>query len=205
MTSLADKVYQLITGEAPTPLGGWLDQANELILRRGSLTAAAKYAGVDRRTYQRWYEHIRAGKTPKPRPGTLAKLEASTRRARVGTLPDPKTVVIHTEDRDSGRNRTISGRQLRLRDDTMRQAADAWIATGDPEAAGAAFLAGVGDSWYREYLRPRESVAEPVDEDEDGTLYELVDDDEFPDYYEDVDGEEVFGPDADSYGAEVTG
>lgn len=165
MSGLSDRLLSIITGGrgTPAPGGSFREQADALRARAGSLNAAARLAGVDRRTYQRWYERWNAGKEPRPRPGTLARLAEGQRRAQLDPArPGEGAVSLRVVDRGKGRNpggreRVLTNTNLRLRPGTMDRVRDTWVRTGDPEAAAAAFLAGITVPFYKRWLTPPSS------------------------------------------------
>lgn len=162
MSGLADRLLSIITGgrDVPAPGGSFREQADALRARAGSLNAAARLAGVDRRTYQRWYERWGQGKEPRPRPGTTARLAEGIRRAQLDPArPDESAVTLRVVDRGRGRNpggreRVLTDANLRLSPGTMDRVRDAWVKTGDPESAAAAFLAGITVPFYKRWLTP---------------------------------------------------
>ncbi|WP_144119961.1 hypothetical protein [Catellatospora sichuanensis] len=156
MSRLGDRLVNLMRGrEITQPPMTFREKAEEL-RRTAGVAKGAKIAGVDRRTFQRWFEKWNAGKDPKPRKQTLDKLDFGMRRAWVATAPPDAAVVLTVKDRnDPGRAaRTITAKQLKLSPGTMSRVAEVYVATGDPEAAAAAFLAGVDDRFYRRWLTP---------------------------------------------------
>jgi transcriptional regulator with XRE-family HTH domain len=203
VSGLGDWVYRHLLGADARPGGGWLDWLVELRDRAGSGRALARQLGVNESTVRRMLN----GQTRAPKASTLEAL----RRSRVdqGALSED-SVSLNTTDRDSERERTLTNANLRLAPGTMERAAAAWIETGDKEAAGAAFLAGVTVPFYKAYLRPRAGDLIPADEGEDdeGELY--YDDDGNPytetppeEWYDDLGYEDVFGADDEGYGGEV--
>lgn len=168
MSKLGDHLVGELTGGRGTrPLpSDFLDRARALWRAAGSQRRAAELAGVDRRTFQRWFERERQGRPVRPRPGTPAKIGTGLRRAQLdpGRATD-RTFEIkvrdrkpHARDRGEPRERTLTARQLRLAPGTMGRLADVWTRTGDPEAVAAAFLAGVREPFYRRWLADRKSV-----------------------------------------------
>jgi hypothetical protein len=184
--------------------GDWLTQLTELREQLGSGRAVARHLDVNESTVRR----MLAGKTRAPKPTTLEKL----RRGSINRDVPHSAVVLHTRDRDRNRDRTLRDSNLRLAEGTMRRVADAYIATGDLEAAGAAFLAGVTVAFYQAYLRPRDvgELAPVEDEggdhyyDDEGNAYDAPDDDDLP-YYDDFDEvvDDFFPFDAEAYGGDV--
>lgn len=159
MSGLGDRLVNMMRGrEIQQPPMTFREKAEEL-RRTAGVTNGAKIAGVDRRTFQRWFEKWNAGKNPRPRKHTLDKLDFGVRRAWVATAPADGAVVLNVKDRnDTARAvRTITAKQLRLSPGTMTRVADVYVATGDAEAAAAAFLAGVQDRFYRRWLTPPRS------------------------------------------------
>lgn len=219
MTSLGDWAYRTLTGRTePAPLGGFLEQLAELRAKTGSVAGTARAAGLPRRTVRYWFERLAMGKTPKPKAETMDKLSAAVRESRLSPArPSDAQVELHTRDRDRGTARTISGRQLKLAPGTMERMAREWVRTGDPEAAGAVFLEGVRDQWYRNYLKPRDrderttrTVHTPApqdgDEEDDDYQYGEEDDDyqhgeDWP--YDDLAYEDYYGEADEGYGGDV--
>lgn len=213
-------MYRTLTGRTePRPLGGFLEQLAEVRARTGSVAGTARLAGLPRRTVRYWFDRLAEGKTPKPKPTTLEKLSAAVRETRLSPArPKDAEVSLNTRDRDRGTPRTISARQLQLAQGTMDRCARVWVQTGDAEQAAAEFLRGVGDAWYRAYLRPRDSERDertervvPRDDDEEydptsefgaDTDQEFDDGDEYwP--YDDVDTEDLYGAASEGYGGDV--
>ncbi|MEV0461039.1 hypothetical protein [Catellatospora methionotrophica] len=153
---MGDRLVNLMRGREVQQSPMTFREKAEELRRTAGVTKGARIAGVDRRTFQRWFEKWNAGLNPKPRKDTLDKLDFGVRRAWVATpLPDG-AVVLNVKDRnDTARAvRTITAKQLRLSPGTMNRVADVYVATGDAEAAAAAFLAGVQDRFYRRWLTP---------------------------------------------------
>lgn len=156
MSRLGDRLVNIMRGrEIRQPPMTFREKAEEL-RRTAGVTQGAKIAGVDRRTFQRWFEKWNAGKNPKPRKHSLDLLDFGVRRAWVATAPGDGAVVLTVKDRnDTARAaRTITAKQLKLAPGTMDRVAEVYVATGDAEAAAAAFLAGVQDRFYRRWLTP---------------------------------------------------
>ncbi|GAA1401729.1 hypothetical protein ACFQZ4_52385 [Catellatospora coxensis] len=156
MSGLGNRLVNMMRGrEIRQPPMTFREKAEEL-RRTAGVTKGARIAGVDRRTFQRWFEKWNAGMDPKPRKHSLDKLDFGVRRAWVATAPADGAVVLNVKDRnDPARaTRTITAKQLRLSPGTMTRVADVYVATGDAEAAAAAFLAGVQDRFYRRWLTP---------------------------------------------------
>lgn len=98
----------------------------------GSVTKAAKAAGVDRRTWQRW------ATGSKPKAATAARLREAL-AARVISFSE-----LHTTG-------TIGGRSMTLRPGTDRLVRDAYFKGGADEAE-LVLLMGIRDGWYRAYV-----------------------------------------------------
>jgi hypothetical protein len=143
--SLVDQLRAMIGADRPDP-GATAGIAE---LRRGmTWDAVARATGVHKRTLQR----IASGRHASPRAGTAQRIVDAVRAERV-TVPARDSVVLRTTDHgDKPRERTLTARNLRLGGDTMREVADAYRSGGGDGAMVAAFLAGVGDQWYRSYL-----------------------------------------------------
>ena len=224
MSGLSDKMVDLITGGRGAPvMGSFRDMATALRAQPGGLNRAARLAGVDRRTYQRWFQRWNEGKEPRPRPGTLEKLAEGVRRGQLAaSIPRESdvrlTVTDRGRDRQAGRERVLTGDgNLKLSAGTMDRVAEAWVKTGQPEAAAAAFLAGITVPFYKRWLTPpstaRERQAEThggggggasgADDDDD-------DDDEFDDFdswdeFMDSQYEDSYTDMDEEYGGDVTG
>ncbi|GHJ46775.1 hypothetical protein Cs7R123_41170 [Catellatospora sp. TT07R-123] len=156
MSGLGNRLVSVMRGrEVEQAPMSFREKAEEL-RRTVGVTKGAQIAGVDRRTFQRWFEKWNAGKDPKPRRHTLDKVDFGVRRAWAATAPDDAAVVLIVKDRnDPGRApRTINAKQLKLSPGTMARVAEVFVQTGDTEAAAAAFLAGVEDRFYRRWLTP---------------------------------------------------
>lgn len=213
MTSLGDWVYRTLTGRTePAPLGPFLDQLTELRAKTGSVAGTARAAGLPRRTVRYWFDRLKLGKVAQPKPGTLEKLSAAVRASRLSPArPGDTDVVLNTRDRYRGTPRTIRADQLGIRPGTMDKVAAEWVRTGDPEAAAAVFLKGVGDSWYRHYLTPAtgddrttQTVSRTPSGDEDEDEDQDEEDDGGEDWpYDDLSYEEVDWPGDEGYGGDV--
>jgi hypothetical protein len=118
--------------------------------RGGSGRAAARLAGVNESTLRRWAR----GSTPKQ--GTAQRIAATVRelRSRPSRLGDKGVLVTVTshERKRADRTRAISGAQMKLKPGTLERAHNIWVSTGDADAAARAFVAGIGDPWYRANL-----------------------------------------------------
>ncbi|WP_155368704.1 hypothetical protein [Catellatospora vulcania] len=156
MSTLGDRLVSMMSGREIRQAPMTFREKAEELRRTAGVAKGAKMAGVDRRTFQRWFEKWNAGKDPKPRKHTLDKLDFGVRRVWAATAPADAAVVLAVKDRnDPGRaTRTITAKQLKLSSGTMHRVAEVYVATGDPEAAAAAFLAGVDDRFYRRWLTP---------------------------------------------------
>lgn len=215
MSGLARRVVEMLGDRFDAPLGSWHDQRAELERRHGSVRAAAAAAGIPRRTWRYWSERIAEGKTVRPKQGTLDLLSGAVRAGRHSDVTADDAVVIRATDRDDPtRDRTLTGAALRLAPGTMQRVARVYAATGDAEAAGAAFLAGVQDQFYRKYLlpppedrhddrrhRPQHDDGDQGDDD-DGDEVDDSDEGDYEVYYEDS-ADDVFGPNWTGYGGDV--
>lgn len=200
---------QDVTGGAGfAPLGGWASQLAELVRAAGSERKAAIVTGHSRSTFWRW----KTGRAT-PKPATLQKLATAVRAARVSPgCPTDKGIVLEVTEWRSGRrdgtSRALSGDRLGVRSGTMARVVDAYVATGDPEMMGRAFVAGVTVGFYRNALAagldpqgPSGPVDTPDgddegDEDSEEAVYDL-----YEDYDDDLRGEEI--EDGGSYGFDV--
>lgn len=159
MSGLADKMVDQITGGRGAPGDLSFREAAELVWSRaGNQRAAARMAGVDRRTFQRWFANWRAGREPRPTPSTRAKLAEAVRRAQIDPAGLSESAVsltvVERGGRQDGRTRVLTNTNLNLREGTMRRVAEVWVKTGDAEAAGAEFIKGIQTKFYRRYLAP---------------------------------------------------
>lgn len=117
----------------------------------GTVTALARGLGVDRRTIQRW----ESGAIRQPKTSHTDAVGRTYRETRVRdhgrTVTDGSVTVSFGQAKKGGgtRRRTVTGPRLDLEPGTMDQARRAYVAHGK-EGAAAAFVAGIGDSWYHE-------------------------------------------------------
>lgn len=210
-------VEQLTGGRAePDPGGDFMARVRELVRATGSQRKAARTAGVDPRTVERWFQRERQGRPVRPMRGTPAKVGTGLRRAQLSSgRPTDATLVMEATQRRADRGRTnprvrrLDARNLKLRPGTMARVADVWVRTGDREAVADAFLAGVGDETYRAMLTPlpadRDPDREPdpgpapgpgraaaqTGDDDDDDLDDIDDLDAWDDYVDDMDGSEA--------------
>lgn len=149
MSQQGDAFVRRVLKGDPTPMT-FADSVQYLRQRGGSGRGAARLAGVDEKSFRRWAAGGR------PRPATQQRIAEAVRRlrsapSRMGDMGVLLPVV--SRDRRRGqRERDVSGRQLKLRPGTLQKAHDAWVTTGDADAAAAVFVAGIGDTWYRTNL-----------------------------------------------------
>jgi hypothetical protein len=169
VTSLGDAVAKMVGGDRP--VGDWRTQRGELVAHHGSVAAAARAAGIPRRTWRYWTEREAAGKTPKPKPAALEALRGALWESRA--IPEAE-VRLETRDRADERPRIITNGNLDLSPGTMQRVARVFGTSGQ-EAAAQAFLAGIGVDFYQRYLAPRreevrqdavESLGEDDEEEE---------------------------------------
>lgn len=148
MSILGDKVASAMEPQLPSGLRAQMAALKEKL---GSVTAAAKAAGMDRRTWQR----IESGKTRSPKASTGSGVVRELRRALLG---GPAEVKVGWKQ--PGRNRTTtftersgSGRpgSTSLKPGTG-DAVAAKLAQGDKEGAARAFLNGIEDPWYADMM-----------------------------------------------------
>jgi len=115
--------------------------------REGSGRAVAKRIGVPESTIRGW------GKGATPRAATRQRVIETVREARTrpSLLGDPGVLIpVVSQDRKRGsRERDVSGAQLGLRAGTLAEVRRIWVKTGNADAAAAAFVAGIGDPWYK--------------------------------------------------------
>jgi transcriptional regulator with XRE-family HTH domain len=110
----------------------------------------AKLIGVNESTVRRW----RTGSQPKPdRRSTVERVVRALRTRPVTTTETDFTLRAFRPDRT--RDRSISGRQLRLEYGTLDRVRQTWIDTGDSDRALFAFMSGIHEAWYRANLTPR--------------------------------------------------
>lgn len=118
---------------------GMAGRMAEIQKAAGTQAAAARAAGVDRRTWQRW-----AAGTQKPKPATLARLGPAVRRARLsprreqrlrsgqGTLKVSGIMVISSDRRH--RSITLDGDEINP--DALGALVDAFLSGADEEQLG---------------------------------------------------------------------
>lgn len=125
-------IGEFINSNYDRATGSFAELRAQLLARAGTVTGAAKAAGVDRRTWQRWAN----GQQPKQ--GTIDKLRAAVAK------PDRATNTL-----------TVTGpvgtRQIKLTPGTAEKVSAAYQLGGIRDAERA-LLNGVRDAWYREYL-----------------------------------------------------
>lgn len=156
MSGLADRLISEMAGhDVPTTPMSFRQKAEEL-RRTVGVSKGAEIAGVDRRTFQRWFEKWNAGKDHHPRQRSLDAVDLGVRLAWTAREVPDFGWAIQVNDRNDPRRstRTVSMAQLKLYPGTMERVAEVYRATGNAEAAAAAFLAGVGDRFYRRWLTP---------------------------------------------------
>lgn len=148
MSSLGDGFDRLFGGAGS---GSFRDQLSALKEEFGTVTALARGLGVDRRTIQRW----ESGAIRQPKTTHTESVGRTYRETRVRdhgrTVSDGSVTVAFGQAKKGGgtRQRTVTGHRLNLEPGTMDQARRAYVAHGK-EGAAAAFVAGIGDSWYHE-------------------------------------------------------
>jgi hypothetical protein len=156
VSGLADRLISEMAGHEVHTASMTIRQKAEELKRTVGVTKGAALAGVDRRTFQRWFQKWEAGKDHKPRSTSLDKLDLGVRHAwTANTVPDAGWSIRVQDRNDPHRaERTISMGQLKLSPGTMARVAEVYRQTGNSEAAAAAFLAGVNDRFYRRWLTP---------------------------------------------------
>lgn len=138
MSKLADQLIRQMSPAIPVP--DVLGQLAALKQRYGTVTAAAKAAGIGRRTWQ----NIESGKSRHPRPGTLAKVKDEW--AAGNPRRNESFNVKFTYD---GRTRVVGPGQAGLAKGTA-ESMYAALDSGDREGVARAFLDGVTDEWYHD-------------------------------------------------------
>ena len=155
MSKLADiLIGQMGGGEQPATLR---ERLTELRQRYGTVTAASRAAGIDRRTWQR----MESGRTHAPRPSTLDRLSEAFRASEVKDF-GPSSVNFKLNY--DGRERKLNATSLKLVPGTAESMAAAYAA-GDKEGVARAFIDGVGDDWYHDRI---EDIYEGEDDGGDG-------------------------------------
>jgi hypothetical protein len=145
---LIDVVRAALTGGRSYPEMTLAQRMAELKALHGSGRAAARAAGIAETTFRRII------KNGSGRADNLAKVDRAVREGRTsGTALNDRDLKITATDRDSGRTRTISAEQLKLRPGTVEKMRDAYL-RGDDTAAAKALLDGIGDPWYKGWLTP---------------------------------------------------
>lgn len=145
VSALGDGFTRLFSG-AGRPEPTFHEQMDAIEHRAGSVTAAAKEVGVDRRTWQRW----RTGKIANPKAERLLRVGLTARMARLPRdLPTDATVRLRTEG-GAKRTNNLGAGNLKLAPGTMDATTRTWLITGDGEATQRTFRDGVGDEWYRD-------------------------------------------------------
>lgn len=146
MSQQGDAFVRRVLKADPSPMS-FGDSVQYLRQREGSGRAAARRLGVSESSLRRW------GKGTTPKAATQDKVLRTVRelRSRPSTMGDAGVMLpVVSQDRKRGRReRDVSGQQLKLQPGTLKRAHDVWVKTGDADAAAAAFVAGIGDPWYR--------------------------------------------------------
>lgn len=151
--AIEDELYRAFTGRTRDVQETPTDMLLEIFTEIGSGRATARYVGVAPSTLAGWL-HGRH-----PRPASAAKIVAASRQFRMrDNQPTENTVVINTRDRNDGRPRTLTTDNLRLLPGTIERAREAYL-RGDDVGAARAFLAGIGEPWYRQWLTPGSEAA----------------------------------------------
>jgi hypothetical protein len=174
MTSMHELGLQLIealTGreyEEPTDVVELAHDLREAF--GGNLTRAAREAGIDRRTLQRW-EARRGGHRQVPKPDTLLRVRRAIREQLVGTsstgVTDNNITLTATDRNDPNRRpRNIMGRQLQLRPGTMTNLETAYERGERPEDIARQFVGSIRNVFYRNFI----GAADP-DSDFHGSSY----------------------------------
>ncbi len=152
--------------------GGTLQALMSEIKGSGSVAAAAKRVGVDRRTWQRW----NTGSSP--RPATMSKIREAAATARLPKLarqlPDLGVTSRYQSARERRTSRVLDAAGLAWRPDFMRTVL-AHHTRGNRSAAARAFIAAImygspdGSAFYRDWLNPDND-----DEDEGFDLDRII-------------------------------
>lgn len=146
MSALGDAFGSMFGGGSES----FREQLSALKQEYGTVTALARGLGVDRRTIQRW----ESGAIRQPKASHTEGVGRTYRETRVRNraTPNDDTVKVSFSQAKKGggtRERTVTGSRLNLEPGTMDHARRAYVAHGK-EGAAAAFVAGIGDSWYHE-------------------------------------------------------
>ncbi len=150
MSILGDKVARAMEPQLPSGLRAQMAALKEKL---GSVTAAAKAAGMDRRTWQR----IESGKTRSPKASTGTGVVRELRRVLLG---EAKPAEVKVAWKQPGRNRTTTFTErsgsARAGSTSLKpgtgDAIGASLARGDKEGAARAFLDGIEDPWYADMM-----------------------------------------------------
>lgn len=120
-----------------------------------SRRAMAKGTGIPETTLRRWDSQ---GLTSKGQAANAGRLDAAYRAAILNRAIMERWrangMVIHVAgvpDHNRTINRSVNANQLRLRPGTGDKVVDKFMA-GDNAGAAAAFVAGIGDEWYRKFM-----------------------------------------------------
>lgn len=144
MSALGDGFRRLYGGERRSL--SFREQMDVIERAAGSVTAAAREVGVDRRTWQRW----RTGTIRAPRAERVERVSLTARIAQMPrATPTDASVRLNTQE-PTGRRRSLGASNLQIRPGTMDDTRSTWLATGDGEATARAFRDGVGDEFYRD-------------------------------------------------------
>lgn len=144
MSTLADiLIAQMASGEQPA---GLRERLADLKQRYGTVTAASRAAGIDRRTWQR----MESGRTHTPKPATIEKLGMAFRESQVKER-NFGAGSIHFQLQYDGRPRALDASNLKLAAGTAEAMAAAYAA-GDEEGVARRFIDGIGDDWYHDRI-----------------------------------------------------
>lgn len=154
--NLRDAIRRIISdGQEPTEAQRPAELVAKLKEQHGSVRAAGRALGIPESTLRRW------GKGNAPSSRSISRVETAARSLHLRSIdPDKfRFVVKDRPDRDGReRVRELSAQQLQLRPGTLERMRDAHL-RGDHEAAAKAFLGGVGNDWYRQWLTPGSTLA----------------------------------------------
>lgn len=209
-SGIGEQLVQALTGltRGQRHRGSRFDMLRSILGREGSETKAARSIGIARATLH----NILTGRTRNPKTSTIDRITGAFRTGQIKhPLPSDSAITLKCYDnRDPGRERTLSGERLLLADGTVQRAAEAWVRTGSTEAVAAAFIRGIGDEWYATWLTPAEGEWENVGADDPSEVDDwgdLPDPEDYPDDWDlihDLWAEAVDDLPGLDYGATVT-
>lgn len=145
MTRLANDLIRQIAGRGPVP-ADFRAQLGELKRHYGTVTAASKALGIDRRTFQRW----ESGAIRTPKPERREGVERAVRQARVDQAA-VSTAQLKVNWKYDGRTRPLTTNNLQIQAGTIDAMKDAYV-RGDTEGVARSFIDGITDPWYFDQL-----------------------------------------------------